>query len=94
MGRQIDSMLENYIIQPSASSWASGIVLIWKKDGTKRFCIDYRCLNDVTVKGSYSLPSLRHKIVLISGSELGVLAGRSGAWRQTENSYHYQLGIV
>ena len=58
VNKQLDMMLENDIIQPSTSPWASGIVLVRKKDGTKRFCIDYRRLNDVTTKDAYPLPRI------------------------------------
>ena len=47
--KQIDSMLENNIIQPRRSPWSSPIVAVPKKDGGIRFCIDYRKLNAVTI---------------------------------------------
>ena len=53
VNKQLDMMLENDIIQPSTSPWASGIVLFKKKDDTKRFCIDNRRVNDVIVKDAY-----------------------------------------
>ena len=40
--KQIDEMLKKYVIHKSNSPWASGIVMVTKKDGSKRFCIDYR----------------------------------------------------
>jgi hypothetical protein len=55
---KINEMLKAKIIEPSRSPWASRIVLVRKKDGirTPRFCVDYRQLNEVTVKDSYPLP--------------------------------------
>ncbi len=47
---QVGEILENDIIKPSNSPWSSPIVLVRKKDGTWRFCIDFRKVNDVTVK--------------------------------------------
>ncbi|KAK3086157.1 hypothetical protein FSP39_014434 [Pinctada imbricata] len=55
---QIDNMLANKIIRPSSSPWASPIVLARKKDGSLRFCIDFRKLNAVTIKDAYPLPRI------------------------------------
>ena len=46
------------VVQPSNSPWASPIVLVRKKDGTLRFCVDYRGLNSVTKKDTFPLPRI------------------------------------
>ena len=52
----LKKMLEAGVIQPSNSEWCSAPVLVRKRDGTVRWCVDYRGLNSVTVKDVYPLP--------------------------------------
>ena len=52
----VDKMLDNDICEPSSSPWASNVVLVKKSDGSLRFCIDYRQLNNLTIEDSYPLP--------------------------------------
>ena len=55
---QIKTMLEKNIIRPSTSPWSSNVVLVAKKDGSRRFCIDFRKLNKITNKETYPLPRI------------------------------------
>ena len=54
--QHVADMLAQEVIEPSKSPWASNIVLVKKKDGTLRCCIDYRQVNAVTKKDAYPLP--------------------------------------
>jgi len=51
-------LLHQGIIESSTSPWCSSVVLVRKKDGSTRFCVDYRKLNDITVKDSFPLPRI------------------------------------
>ena len=55
---QLKQMQDKGVIQPLCSPWASPVVLVRKKDGTMRFCIDYRQLNKVTKPDVYPLPRI------------------------------------
>ena len=67
--RLIDDMLKKDIIQHSSSPWLSPIVLVKKKDGSARFCVDYRKLNAVTKKDAYPLPRVDDTLDTLAGSK-------------------------
>jgi hypothetical protein len=57
--KQIDELLEKGYIRPSTSPWAAPVLFVEKKkDERKRMCIDYRSLNEVTIKNKYPLPRI------------------------------------
>ena len=58
VARQLAHMQEQGVIQPSSSPWASAIVLVRKKDGSLRICVDYRHLNSVTKSDTFPLPRI------------------------------------
>ena len=55
---QIDEYLAKGFIRPSSSPWGAPAVLVGKKDGGRRMCIDYRKINQVTIKNKYPLPRI------------------------------------
>ena len=56
--KQLDEQLRKGFIRPSASPWGSPVLFVSKKDGTIRLCVDYRSLNEVTIKNKYPLPKI------------------------------------
>ncbi|GBO14252.1 hypothetical protein AVEN_96127-1 [Araneus ventricosus] len=65
--RLVNKMVENRIIEESSCPWASSIVLVEKKDGSSRFCVDYRKLNEITKKYSYPLPRIDDTMDALNG---------------------------
>jgi hypothetical protein len=68
--KQIDELLEKGYIRPSTSPWAAPMLFVEKKDGTKRMCIDYRALNEVTVKNKYPLPRIEDLFDQLRGASV------------------------
>ena len=66
--KMLEDMLDKDIIQPSVSPWASPVVLVPKKDGTLRFCVNYRQLNSITCKDAYPLPRIDETLDTLAGS--------------------------
>ena len=56
--KQIRELLDQGYVQPSSSPWGAPVLFVEKKDGTQRMCIDYRSLNEVTIKNKYPLPRI------------------------------------
>lgn len=66
----VDDMLSSGIVRESSSPYASPIVLVKKKTGEKRLCVDYRALNRKTKKDHYPLPRIEDQLDLLAGNKL------------------------
>ena len=80
--RELQQMLEQGIISDSTSPWASPVVLVRKKDGSCRFCIDYRALNEVTKKNAFPIPRIDENLDYLGGNRwFCTLDLQSGYWQ-------------
>ena len=78
----LHKLLDTGVIRESESPWASAIVLVRKRNGDLRFCIDYRQLNQRTVKDSYALPRVQETLDFLGGAKyFSCLDLRSGYYQ-------------
>jgi hypothetical protein len=68
--KQLDEMLQKGYIRPSSSPWGAPAIFVGKKDGSLRMCVDYRALNDVTIKNKYPLPRIDDLFDQLSGAQV------------------------
>ncbi|UYV66564.1 K02A2.6-like [Cordylochernes scorpioides] len=79
---EVDKMLKGGIVQLSGSPWSSPVVLVKKKNGSWRFCVDYRHLNKITKKDVYPLPRIDDTLDCLRGaSYYSSMDLRSGYWQ-------------
>ncbi|KAJ8332318.1 hypothetical protein SKAU_G00426730 [Synaphobranchus kaupii] len=89
---KVKEMAAAGVIEPSDSPWAAPAVLVQKKSGEWRFCVDYRRLNSATTKDSYPLPRIDEALDHISGSSwFSLLDLRSDYWQEGQSMAFDQL---
>ena len=82
VAKQLRSIPESGMIQPSTSPWASPVFMVRKKDGTNRFCVDYRALNAITKPDLYPLPRIDDLLDQLGKSRyFSTLDLASGYWQ-------------
>ena len=82
VSQQLAEMQKNGVIEPSSSPWASPNVLVKKRDGTHRFCVDYRGLNAVTTPDSFPLPRIDDLLERLGESKyFSTIDLASGFWQ-------------
>ena len=78
----LDEMLESGVIEPSDSPWASPVCLVRKKDGTYRFCVDYRRVNAVSRRDAFPIPDIHDALDHLRGAKyFATVDLLSGYWQ-------------
>ena len=93
----LQDMLRVGAIHKSTSPWASPVVLVRKKDGSLRFCIDLHKLNNRTIKDAYSLPQIEESLDCLNGAKIFTsLDLKAGYWQvlMSEDSIPYTAFTV
>ena len=67
---QLQDLFDKGYIRPSASPWGAPVLFVKKKDGSMRLCIDYRELNNVTIKNKYPLPRIDDLFDQLNGASV------------------------
>jgi hypothetical protein len=99
--KKIDELLEKGYIRPSTSPWVALVLFVEKKDGTKRMCIDYRALNEVTIKNKYPLPRIEDLFDQLRGAsvsqnrfEVRLPSTQNLTFRYTEYNIYNQVWAI
>ena len=99
---EVTEMLKDEVIEPSSSPWSSPVILVKKKDGSYRFCVNYQKLNNVTIKDVYPLPRIddtlsrleKKQIFLYNGHAIRILANRGTPKLEGKNNLHHARWIM
>ena len=84
--KYLKDQIESGVVVPSKSPWASPVVLVRKKDNSVRWCIDYRRLNDVTIKDAYPLPRIDMCLESLASAKIFSTCDlQSGYWQIAMN---------
>lgn len=82
--QHIQQLLDIDVLRPSSSPWSSNVVLVKKKDGSLRLCVDFRRLNKQVKKDSYSIPTIEELLNNLKGATFFTSLDLSYGYHQVE----------
>ena len=82
--KQVQTMLEQGIVEECSSPWAAPLVIVKKKDGSNRICVDYRALNAVTQKDGHPLPRIEDSLDALAGAVIYSTLDMTSGYHQVE----------
>lgn len=82
--RQIKEMKEQGTVEDCSSAWAAPLVIVKKKDGSNRICVDYRALNQATIKDGHPLPRLDDCLDALRGAKIYTTLDMTSGYHQVE----------
>jgi hypothetical protein len=72
--KQLEELQRIGFIRPSSSPWGAPVLFVKKKDGSMRMCVDYRALNEVTIKNKYPLPRIDDLFDQLNGAKVRIFS--------------------
>ncbi|KAK9739430.1 Reverse transcriptase (RNA-dependent DNA polymerase) [Popillia japonica] len=78
---ELNEMLRLGVVQKSTSAWSSPILMVPKKDGSRRFCVDFRKINQVTEKDAYPLPYISNTLEKLRNAHYLSLDIKAAYWQ-------------
>ena len=87
--KQLEDLMEKGFIRPSSSPWGALVLFVKKKDGSMRLCIDYRGINNITIKDKYPLPRIDELLDQLRGA----VGFQRSTWRRAIIRFQFQKVI-
>ena len=93
VAKQLKTMQQDQVIQPSNSLWSSPVVMVQKRDGSHHFCVDYRALNSVTKADTFPLPRIDDLLDQLGGARYFSTLDLASGFKLSQIREHLSLHL-